>query len=211
MNADTVRQWLSAAKVSIEKNRDYLTQLDAAIGDADHGVNMSRGFAEMASTINGPNSSPVPGTLLILAGRTLFSAVGGASGALWGFALQRAGRVLGEALEFDGRDLAIVIEEALAGVVSLGAAEEGDKTMVDALAPASRAFRKAIESGAPVALAAKVTREEAEAGMRATVPLRANKGRAAYLGERSIGHQDPGATSTALILAALEQALSNVP
>jgi dihydroxyacetone kinase-like protein len=211
MDTNTVRQWFCAAAVSIRESRDYLTQLDAAIGDADHGVNMSRGFSEMASIINEIDAARVPGGLLIVAGRTLFSAVGGASGALWGFALQRAGRALGDAPDFDGKDLASVIEEALAGVVELGTAEEGDKTMVDALAPAARAFRKMIESGASVAAAATITREEAEAGMRATMPLRANKGRASYLGERSIGHQDPGATSTALILKALEQTLSKAP
>lgn len=211
MDASTVRRWLSAAAMSIGESRDYLTQLDAAIGDADHGVNMARGFSEMDRVVSQLEGAPAPGCLLIVAGRTLFSAVGGASGALWGFALQRAGRAFGDALRFDGEDLATVIDEALAGVVELGAAEEGDKTMVDALAPAARAFRKLVESRASVAVAAAVSRQEAEAGMRATLPLRAKKGRASYLGERSIGHQDPGATSTALILKALEQTLSNVP
>ena len=209
MDADTVRQWLCAASVSIKEHCDYLTQLDAAIGDADHGVNMSRGFSEMASLISQVDNDSTPGGVLIFAGRTLFSAVGGASGALWGSALQRAGRALGDLRRFDGESFAQAIEAALGGVVELGAAEEGDKTMVDALAPAARAFRKLIDSGASAAIAAIATREEAERGMRMTIPLRANKGRAAYLGERSRGHQDPGATSTALILAALERTLNS--
>ena len=115
---------------------------------------------------------------------------------------------LGDVLEFDGNDLARVLEELLAGVVELGAAEEGDKTMVDTLAPASRALRRVVESGMPLSASVALVREEADAGMRATLPLRANKGRASYLGERSIGHQDSGATSAALILTALERTLS---
>ncbi|MGP8206092.1 MAG: dihydroxyacetone kinase subunit DhaL [Acidimicrobiales bacterium] len=208
MDAGTVSRWLAVATESIQEHRDYLTQLDAAIGDADHGVNMSRGFAEMACIISEPGTFLTPGALLVVAGRTVFSAVGGASGALWGFGLQRAGRALGDVLEFDGNDLARVLEELLAGVVELGAAEEGDKTMVDTLAPASRALRRVVESGMPLSASVALVREEADAGMRATLPLRANKGRASYLGERSIGHQDPGATSAALILTALERTLS---
>jgi len=204
MNADTVRKWLCLASVSIHEQRDYLTQLDAAIGDADHGVNMCRGFSKLTEVLKNLDGAPAPGHLLILAGGA-FSGLGGASGVLWGAALKRAGRALGDVQHFDGKGLATILEEALAGIVQLGAAEEGDKTMVDSLAPASRALRTMVESGATVAEAMAVTRDEAEKGMRATVPLRANKGRASYLGERSIGHQDPGATSTALILAALQQ------
>jgi dihydroxyacetone kinase-like protein len=210
VDVDTLRQWLCASAASIQENRDYLTQLDAAIGDADHGVNMSRGFTEMASTIAEGGDAQTPGGLLTMAGNILFSAVGGASGALWGFAMQRAGRVLGDNSNFDGAKLAGLLEEALAGVMELGAAEEGDKTMVDALAPAARSIRKMIESGATVAQAATAAREDAEAGMFATMPLRANRGRASYLGDRGIGHKDPGAMSTVLILGALESTLAKI-
>jgi dihydroxyacetone kinase-like protein len=162
----------------------------------------------VTEVLNDLDGDSTPGTLLIAAGKA-FSGLGGASGALWGAALKRAGRALGEVQQLDGNDLTVILEQALAGIVQLGAAQEGDKTMVDTLAPASRALKRTLESGATVAEAMAVALEEAEVGMRATVPLRANKGRASYLGERSIGHQDPGATSTALILAALQQTVSD--
>lgn len=207
MNAGTVHRWFEAAAASLREQRDYLTQLDAAIGDADHGTNMDRGFTAVVEKLEGLDDTP-PGKLLTTVGSTLVSTVGGASGPLWGMALRRAGRALGSGEEFDGEQLATALEAALEGVVELGAAQEGDKTMVDALAPAVRAFRESIESGAAVAAATEAARIAAEEGMKATVPLQAQKGRASYLGERSIGHQDPGATSTTLILAALEQSVA---
>jgi dihydroxyacetone kinase-like protein len=206
VNAETVRRWLEAAAASVREQRDYLTQLDAAIGDADHGTNMDRGFTAVVEKLQGLEAPP--GRLLITAGGTLVSTVGGASGPLWGTALRRAGRALGEAEEFDGSELAAALDAALEGVVELGAAQEGDKTMVDALAPAVRALRDQLADGATVAAALAAARSASEDGMRATVPLQASKGRASYLGERSIGHQDPGATSTALIIAALEQSVA---
>jgi len=204
VDATTVRRWLAEAAASVRQQRDYLTQLDAAIGDADHGTNMDRGFTAVVEKLSAAADSP-PGKLLTTAGSTLISTVGGASGPLWGTALRRAGRSLGEAESFDGTELVVALEAALAGVVELGAAEEGDKTMVDALAPAVRALRDEVERGAPLGAAISAARTAAEEGMRATVPLQASKGRASYLGERSIGHQDPGATSTALIFVALER------
>ena len=206
VDAETVRRWLEAAQTSLREQRDYLTQLDAAIGDADHGTNMDRGFTAVVETLKGLEAPP--GRLLITAGGTLVSTVGGASGPLWGTALRRAGRALGDAPEFDGPDLSSAFEAALEGVVELGAAQEGDKTMVDALAPAVRALRERLDDGSTVAEALAAARTACEDGMRATVPLQASKGRASYLGERSIGHQDPGATSTALIIAALEQSVA---
>jgi phosphoenolpyruvate---glycerone phosphotransferase subunit DhaL len=206
VDATTVRRWMQAAATSLREQRDYLTQLDAAIGDADHGTNMDRGFTAVLEKLEGLDGSP--GRLLVTAGGTLVSSVGGASGPLWGTALRRAGRALGDTEEFDGAELAGALEAALAGVVELGAAEEGDKTMVDALAPALRALRNGVESGGSVLDAVAAARVAGEEGMRATVPMQASKGRASYLGERSIGHQDPGATSTALILAALERAVT---
>jgi phosphoenolpyruvate---glycerone phosphotransferase subunit DhaL len=204
VDAETVRRWLGEVAVSLREQRDYLTQLDAAIGDADHGTNMDRGFTAVVEKLDGLEGSP--GKLLTTAGSTLVSTVGGASGPLWGTALRRAGKSLGDADEFDGAELADAFDAALAGVVELGAAQEGDKTMVDALAPAVRALRSQLDSGLGAAVAA--ARAAGEDGMRATTPLQASKGRASYLGERSIGHQDPGATSTALIIAALERALA---
>jgi len=206
VDATTVRRWMQAAAASLREQRDYLTQLDAAIGDADHGTNMDRGFTAVLEKLDGLDGSP--GRLLVSAGGTLVSTVGGASGPLWGTALRRAGRALGDSEKFDGTELADALEAALEGVVELGAAEEGDKTMVDTLAPALRVLRERVESGADVAEALAAAREAGEEGMRATVPMQASKGRASYLGERSIGHQDPGATSTALILAALERTVA---
>jgi phosphoenolpyruvate---glycerone phosphotransferase subunit DhaL len=205
VDAGTVRSWLAASAVAIREQRDYLTQLDAAIGDADHGANMDRGFTAVVERLDGEASSEPPGKLLLTAGSTLVSTVGGASGPLWGTALRRAGRVLGEAEAFGPEELVAALDAALAGVIDLGAASEGEKTMVDALAPAVRVLRERVETGAGLADALAAAREAGEEGMRATVPLQARKGRASYLGERSIGHQDPGATSTALILAALER------
>jgi dihydroxyacetone kinase-like protein len=208
VDADTVRRWLTGAAASLHQQRDYLTQLDAAIGDADHGTNMDRGFKAMIEKLEALDGPAAPGRLLTTAGSTLVSTVGGASGPLWGTALRRAGRALGEAEEFGGDELTKALDAALEGVVELGAAQEGDKTMVDALAPAVRALRERLEGGDTIAAALTAAHEAGEEGMRATVPLQASKGRASYLGERSIGHQDPGATSTALILGALAQSVS---
>src|SRR5438445_1402532 len=208
VNSDTVRTWLTVAAASLREQREYLTQLDAAIGDADHGTNMDRGFTAVVEKIEGVESSDPPGRILTTAGTTLVSTVGGASGPLWGTALRRAGRTLGDAEEFDAAQLADALDAALAGVVELGAAQEGDKTMVDALAPAVRSLREQLSSGAALGDAFAAARAASEEGMRATVPLQAAKGRASYLGERSIGHQDPGASSTALIISALEQAIA---
>jgi phosphoenolpyruvate---glycerone phosphotransferase subunit DhaL len=207
VNAETVRTWLELAAASLRENRDYLTQLDAAIGDADHGTNMDRGFTAVLEKLAAADGGTPPGRLLVTAGSTLVSTVGGASGPLWGTALRRAGRALGEAEEFDGAELAEALQAALDGVVELGAAQEGDKTMVDTLSPVVRVLRDRVGGGESVAAALAAARDAGDEGMRATVPLQASKGRASYLGERSIGHQDPGATSTALIVAALARAV----
>jgi dihydroxyacetone kinase-like protein len=208
VNAETVHRWLEGAAASLKENRDYLTQLDAAIGDADHGTNMDRGFTAVVTKLGADDAPHAPGPMLIAAGSTLVSTVGGASGPLWGTALRRAGRAIGSGDEFDGAQLALALRAALDGVVELGAAEEGDKTMVDSLSPAVHALDESLMSGASIAEALATAQAAGEEGMRATVPLLAQKGRASYLGERSIGHQDPGATSTALILAALAQSVA---
>jgi dihydroxyacetone kinase-like protein len=211
VDAATVTRWLEGSAVSLHEQRDYLTQLDAAIGDADHGTNMDRGFASVVAKLGELDGSTPPGKMLVAAGSTLVSTVGGASGPLWGTALRRAGRSIGDGATFDGAELATALEAALDGVVELGAAQPGDKTMVDALEPAVRAVRSHVDAGSSAEDAVAAAAAAAEAGMQATVPLQASKGRASYLGERSIGHQDPGATSTALILRALEQAVAEHP
>ena len=208
MNADTVRRWLEQAAASLHEQRDYLTQLDAAIGDADHGTNMDRGFTAVVEKLGETDGPVSPGRVLIPAGGTLVSTVGGASGPLWGTALRRAGRALGDADEFGSAELTSALDAALEGVVELGAAREGEKTMVDALAPAVRTLRESLAGGASLAEGVQAAFEAGEEGMKATVPLQASKGRASYLGERSIGHQDPGATSTVLILGALAQTVA---
>ena len=208
VDAATVRRWLEGSAAALHEQRDYLTQLDAAIGDADHGTNMDRGFSSVLAKLGELDDSTPPGRVLVTAGATLVSTVGGASGPLWGTALRRAGRSLGEVEDFDGEALAAALEAALEGVVELGAARPGEKTMVDALEPAVRALRERVESGSSAAEALAAAGTAAEEGMHATVPLQASKGRASYLGERSIGHQDPGATSTTTILRALEHAVA---
>jgi dihydroxyacetone kinase-like protein len=204
----TVIAWLTAAEAAVSERADYLTQLDAAIGDGDHGINMTRGFAAVGKALAGQPADLAPGRVLVVAGKTLVSTVGGASGPLWGSALRAAGRKLGEAERFDGDALADSLDAALAAVVDLGAAAPGDKTMVDALGPAITALREQLAGGASIAEAVDAAADAAEQGAVATVPMQARKGRASYLGERSIGHQDPGATSAALIVRALHSAVA---
>ena len=204
MDAEVFRAWIVSAAQVIEANRDHLTQLDAAIGDADHGTNLSRGFTAVLGALD--SASKTPGGILTLTGNTLISKVGGASGPLYGMAFRRAGQSLGAAEEVDLPALGQALEAALAGVQQLGAAREGDKTMVDALAPATRALAKAVAEGATQADALDAAVAAAAEGAAATVSMEARKGRASYLGPRSVGHEDPGAASTVLILAALRDA-----
>lgn len=207
VRAATVTAWMHETAAAVSAQRDYLTQLDAAIGDGDHGTNMDRGFAAVEKALAGQGDIP-PGRLLIVAGKTLVSTVGGASGPLWGSALRSAGRSLGDAEAFEGPELATALDAAIAAVVDLGAAQVGDKTMIDALTPAAEALKHSVDAGVPLPLAVAAAADAAEEGARATVPLLARKGRASYLGERSIGHQDPGATSATLILRALERVVA---
>ena len=143
VRAQTITSWLAEAEQQIRERSDYLTQLDAAIGDGDHGTNMRRGFDAVGKALAGQGADVPPGRLLIVAGKTLVSTVGGASGPLWGSALRRAGRALGDSESFDGRQLAGALDAAIDGVVELGAAAPGDKTMVDALVPAAQALHQA--------------------------------------------------------------------
>jgi len=207
MDAEVFRGWITSAAEVIEANRDHLTQLDAAIGDADHGVNLARGFTAVLGALEaGGAKVGTPGAILTVTGNTLISKVGGASGPLYGMAFRRAGKALGDAAEVDLPALSAALDAALAGVQQLGAAREGDKTMVDALAAATRAFSKAIAEGASPDDALASLADAAQAGATATISMQALKGRASYLGPRSVGHEDPGAVSTALILGALRDA-----
>ncbi|MFJ1646403.1 dihydroxyacetone kinase subunit DhaL [Streptomyces sp. NPDC088258] len=188
-------RWLSTAAAAVEREADRLTELDSAIGDADHGSNMRRGFRAVTAALEEePPASP--GAVLALAGRQLISTVGGASGPLYGTLLRRTGKALGDTPEVTPAQLGEALRVGVAAVAQLGGARAGDKTMLDALEPAAGALGP---SYATFAEAARAARD----GALATVPLQARKGRASYLGERSIGHQDPGATSSALLMTAL--------
>ncbi|MYU55889.1 dihydroxyacetone kinase subunit L [Streptomyces sp. SID7805] len=185
---------MTAAAASIDREADRLTELDSPIGDADHGSNMQRGFAAVRKLLE--TAAPqTPGAVLTAAGRQLISTVGGASGPLYGTLLRRAGKVLGDAERVTPAELNAALAAGVDAVAQLGGAAPGDKTMLDALVPA-------VGAGAAFDAAAAAAAE----GALATVPLQARKGRASYLGERSIGHQDPGATSSALLFAALPEA-----
>jgi phosphoenolpyruvate---glycerone phosphotransferase subunit DhaL len=206
VDAACVRSWLGEVAARLEAERDFLTQLDAAIGDADHGINMHRGFTAVMARVAAAEDA-TGGQLLKIAGRTFVSTVGGAAGPLYGTAFLQAGDALGEHASFGPRLLRDAVAAALEGVQRIGAASVGDKTMVDALSPALRAFELELRMGGSLETAASGAREAAAEGMRATIPLQARKGRASYLGPRSVGHQDPGATSTALMFAALAHAV----
>ena len=205
-----VRSWIRAAADDVAAHRDYLTQLDAAIGDADHGVNMDRGFTAALLALEADGGIP-PGRLLEAVGNAILFKVGGASGPLYGTALRGAGSTLGDADTFGGEDLLSALRAALEGIQKLGAAVEGDKTIVDAWLPAVSAFERELRSGGSVVEASARAAVAAEEGARETVPMQARKGRASYLGPRSVGHQDPGATSTAMLFSALARAAREIP
>ncbi len=205
ISAADVLAWLRTYAGIIQREKEYLTALDSAIGDADHGINMDRGFQAALGKLDGLGEADI-GTLLRTVGMTLVSTVGGAAGPLYGtFFLQLGGATAGRH-EIGLADLLAALEAGLAGIVRLGKAEPGDKTMLDALLPARDALHGAVEAGLPVADAVARAAEAAEEGMRATVPLVARKGRASYLGERSAGHQDPGATSSYFLFRAAVEA-----
>jgi dihydroxyacetone kinase-like protein len=191
-DADFFRRWMTAAAASVEREAERLTALDSPIGDADHGSNLRRGFAAVVTALE-KEAPDTPGAVLVLAGRQLISTVGGASGPLYGTLLRRTGKALGDAAEVSESQLASALRAGVDAVMTLGSAAPGDKTMIDALVPAADALRDSFAAA----------RSAAEEGALATTPLQARKGRASYLCERSIGHQDPGATSAALLIAAL--------
>ena len=209
IDAATTRRWIAEAARVLSEQRHILTDLDAAIGDADHGVNMDRGFQAAVARIDALAADASPGAILRAVGAAVMSSIGGASGPLWGMAFRRAGQQAGDASEVDGPALVAMLDQVVQAMRGLGKGEVGDKTMLDALVPAAEAAHARIDAGATLAEALTAAREAAEAGVQATIPLQARKGRASYLGERSIGHQDPGATSAAMILRALETAVAD--
>jgi dihydroxyacetone kinase-like protein len=196
---EDVLGWLRAFAATVAENREYLTKLDSAIGDADHGINIDRGMQAALAKIEDQPHGDV-GALLKTVGMTLVSTVGGAGGPLYGTLFLQMGTATAGKGELAADDWRAALEAGLAGVQMRGKAEPGDKTMVDALVPARDALSAAIADGASFAEALQRSAEAAEDGMKATIPLVARKGRASYLGERSAGHQDPGATSTYLLL-----------
>ena len=208
LDAAWARRWIELAAVDIAEQRDYLVDLDRAIGDGDHGENMDRGFKAAVEALGQAQPASVAEVLKTVA-KTLMSTVGGAAGPLYGTAFLRASKAAGDG-ELDAAGVAAIIEGALGGIQARGKATTGEKTMVDAWTPALDAARAAAESGADAVATLQAAATAAEAGAAATEPLRATKGRASYLGERSIGHLDPGAVSTSLILRAAARAAGEV-
>jgi phosphoenolpyruvate---glycerone phosphotransferase subunit DhaL len=207
VTVDRLVAWLSAFRDAAHEHGAYLTELDSAIGDADHGANLIRGMDAVMAAVEPPPGSA--GDLLKKVGMTLVTSVGGASGPLYGTFFLRAATAVGDATVLDGPALLTALRAGLDGIVARGKAEAGDKTMYDALAPAMGAFEEALASGAEPDVAARAAADAAAAGRDATEPMLALKGRASYLGERSVGHVDPGAASSALLLAALADTLES--
>ena len=204
LDAAWARRWIELAAADVAEQRDYLVDLDRAIGDGDHGENMDRGFKAAVEALGQAQPASVAEVLKTVA-KTLMSTVGGAAGPLYGTAFLRASKAAGDG-DLDGAGVAAVIAGALDGIQARGKATTGEKTMVDAWTPALEAARAAAESGSDGAAVLEAAATAAEAGAAATEPMRATKGRASYLGERSIGHLDPGAVSTSLILRAAVRA-----
>jgi len=196
--------WLARFRDLVTEQRDYLTELDSAIGDADHGANMARGMGAVLDKLDDTESTTVD-ELFKGVGMTLVSSVGGASGPLYGTFFLRMGVTAGAVTEMDAAALGAALRAGLGGVIARGKAELGDKTMLDALSPALDAFDAA---GDDMAAAANAAYDAAVVGRDNTIDLVARKGRASYLGDRSAGHLDPGATSTALLFQALAESLS---
>ena len=204
LDAAWARRWIELAAAQVAEQRDYLVDLDRAIGDGDHGENMDRGFKAAVEALGQAQPASVAEVLKTVA-KTLMSTVGGAAGPLYGTAFLRASKAAGDG-ELDGAGVAALIAGALNGIQARGKATTGEKTMVDAWTPALEAARAAAEAGSDPVAVLEAAATAAEAGAAATEPMRATKGRASYLGERSIGHLDPGAVSTSLILRAAVRA-----
>ena len=197
---DDVVAWIRAFAADVEANKEYLTQLDAAVGDADHGINMNRGMSAVVGKLDEAAGEQDVGALLKTVGMTLVSTVGGAGGPLYGTLFRQMGTAASGKSELGPDDWAAALEAGIKGVEARGKAEPGAKTMIDALLPGLEALRSALDGGASFEDALTASAEAAGQGMRDTIPLVARKGRASYLGERSAGHQDPGATSSHMLL-----------
>jgi dihydroxyacetone kinase-like protein len=204
MTNEDMMRWLERTADVLRDNRTYLTELDSAIGDADHGINMDRGFSAVRGKFPTMATMDIP-TRLKTVGSTLVSTVGGASGPLYGTAYLRAAGAVAGKEELTPADIVAMLEAFLGGIVARGKAQPGEKTMVDALTPALDAAKQSLSDGATLEQLTDRAATAAEEGAKATIPLLATKGRASYLGERSIGHQDPGATSSSLILRCLAE------
>jgi dihydroxyacetone kinase-like protein len=201
-----VSDWIRAFAAVVAENKEYLTELDSAIGDADHGINMNRGMQAVLGKMDAAESADT-GALLKAVGMTLVSTVGGASGPLYGTLFLQMGTSAAGKSDLSGDDWADALASGVAGVQRRGKAELGDKTMIDALVPAVEAVRSALAGGSALDEALRRSAEAAREGMTATIPLVARKGRASYLGERSANHQDPGATSSWLLLRTAAETL----
>jgi dihydroxyacetone kinase-like protein len=202
INKAQIVQWIETTAVVLAENKEYLTQLDSAIGDADHGINMDRGFRKVMEKLPTVTDKDI-GNILKTIGMTLISSVGGASGPLYGTFFMRSGMSMTAKEELSNEDLVTLLQAGVDGIVQRGRAELGDKTMFDAWSPAISALQSAFAENDDVVAGLETAVAAAEKGMKDTIPLQAKKGRASYLGERSIGHQDPGATSSYLMLKAL--------
>ncbi len=202
ISKEQILKWLETTAHVLEENKDYLTELDAAIGDADHGINMNRGFQKVKQQLTSLGDLDIA-TILKTVSMTLISATGGASGPLYGTFFLRASMAVKGKSQLDSQDAIALLQAGLDGVVQRGKAQLGDKTMVDALTPAVNNLKAAISANNDLLEALKTAVNGAEDGMKSTIPLVAKKGRASYLGDRSVGHQDPGATSSYLLLKSL--------
>ena len=207
MSYTQVSDWIRAFAAVIAENKEYLTELDSAIGDADHGINMNRGMQAVLGKLDAGEAADV-GALLKTAGMTLVSTVGGASGPLYGTLFLQMGTSAAGKSDLSGDDWAAALAAGVAGVQRRGKAELGDKTMIDALVPAVQAVTSALAEGSALDEALRRSAAAAQDGMTATIPLVARKGRASYLGERSANHQDPGATSSWLLLRTAAETLA---
>ncbi|MCB0253073.1 MAG: dihydroxyacetone kinase subunit L [Anaerolineae bacterium] len=196
---EDVVTWLTCYRQVLKDNKDYLTELDSAIGDADHGANMDRGFNAVVAKLPSVADKDI-GTILKTTGMTLVSTVGGAGGPLYGTFFMRAGMAIDGKAELTPDDLAVAFDAGVAGVQQRGKATPGEKTMLDSLTPACAALHESLDGGADLKVSLDAAAAAAEQGMKDTIPMLATKGRASYLGERSIGHQDPGATSSFLLI-----------
>jgi dihydroxyacetone kinase-like protein len=207
LTTEQVLAWIQRIAELMRQNRDYLTQLDAAIGDADHGANMDRGFQVAVQKLGNEPPNDI-GAIFRTVGMALLSSVGGAAGPLYGTFFLELGKQLAGRTTVSAQEWATALRTAVATVAARGQAQVGDKTMIDALAPAVEELERALAEGVSLAAAMQRAAAAAAEGMRATIPLQARRGRASYLGERSVGHQDPGATSSALLLTAAAEILA---